>query len=100
MSAPPTSADSGRSRTLHFLSDPESWPLWPFLPLVRRRPGHDEELGVLYDALHARGLAGFACTVFLTNLFTLPESLDQFLTLPRETFDTFEEVADAGWRVD
>jgi hypothetical protein len=33
-------------------------------------------------------------------LFLLPESPDQMLDLPKETFDTFEEVLGAGWRVD
>ena len=36
----------------------------------------------------------------LTNLFLLPRRLEQFLALARETFDTPEEVADAGWCVD
>ena len=45
-------------------------------------------------------LAGYSATVFLTNLFLLPERLDEFLALSRETFDTPEEVFDAGWRID
>jgi hypothetical protein len=91
---------SVRSRTLHFLAHPEQWPYWPFLPVVRRRPGQEEELGVVYDALHAGGRAGYSSTVFGTNLFTLPGRLEDFLALPREVFDTFEELADAGWGVD
>ena len=38
---------------------------WPFLPLVRRRPGCEEELGVLFDALNAGGPSGYATSVFL-----------------------------------
>jgi hypothetical protein len=30
----------------------------------------------------------------------LPRTEEQFLALPRETFDTPEEIAAAGWRVD
>jgi hypothetical protein len=97
--SPPTSADPARNRTLFFLTHPDRWPLWPFLPVVRRRGG-EEELGVLYDALRARDLPGYSCTIFLTNLFLLPETVEQFLALPRETFDTPEEVFAAGWSVD
>jgi len=43
---------------------------------------------------------GFSATVVLSNLFLLPRTLDEFLALPRETFDTPEEVFDAGWCVD
>ena len=93
MSQPPP-AVTGRARDLLFLRDPRYWPAWPFLPLVRRRPG------LLLDAVGAFGLYGLSATVVLGNLFLLPETLDGFLALPRESFDTPEEVADAGWCVD
>jgi hypothetical protein len=96
----PSTAEHDRARTLYFLTDRKQWPHWPFLPVVRRRPGCEDELGVLFDALNAGGPAGYACTVFFSNLFLLPPRLDQLLNLPRETFDTAEEVADAGWSVD
>src|SRR4051794_5523811 len=92
---------AARARTLYFLAHREEWPQWPFLPVVRRRPGHAEpELGVIFDALNAGGPPGFSCTVVLTNLFLMPPRLEEFLRLPRETFDLPEEVADAGWSVD
>ena len=93
MSQPPPPV-TGRARDLLFLHNPRYWPAWPFLPLVRRRPG------LLLDAVGAFGLYGLSATVVLGNLFLLPETLDGFLALPRESFDTPEEVADAGWRVD
>jgi len=98
----PTTQRAGdvRSRTLRFLQSPDLWPQWPFLPLVRRRPGCDVELGVLFDAWGACSLTGYSRTVFLTNVLLLPQRLDAFLALPRETFDTADEVADAAWRVD
>ena len=46
------------------------------------------------------GPYGFSATVFLTNLFLLPKTLDEFLALPKEVFDTAEEVGAAGWVVD
>jgi hypothetical protein len=100
--APPDPAAGlrGRRRDLYYFSRPRAWPLWPFLPVVRRRPGAEEELGLLFDALGACGLAGHSATVFLSNLFLVPATLDEFLALDREAFDTPEEVADAGWSAD
>jgi hypothetical protein len=46
------------------------------------------------------GLPGHSATVFITNLFMKPTQLAKFLALPKEVFDTPEEVADAGWCVD
>jgi hypothetical protein len=89
-----------RPRNLLFLSDPRLWPEWPFLPLVQRRPGNEEEYGVLLDALAACGSPGRSATVYLANLFELPSTLDAFLALPHETFDAPEEVFAAGWTVD
>ena len=91
---------TARDRTLYYLAHRERWPLWPFLPVVRRRPGRDEELGVLFDALNACGLAGFSTTIFLTNMFLMPRELERFLALPHETFDSSEEVVAGGWTVD
>ena len=39
-------------------------------------------------------------TVFLGNVFLLPRTEAEFLDLPLEVFDTFEEMAAAGWAVD
>jgi len=87
-----------RDRTVLFVATPALWPSWPFLPVVRRCNGR-EELGVMLDSRSA-GLTGFSATVFSTNLFALPASLNEFLALPHETFDSAEELADAHWLVD
>ncbi|MCE9564283.1 MAG: hypothetical protein K8U57_19745 [Planctomycetes bacterium] len=89
---------SVRDRTLLFLGTPPLWSAWPFLPVVRRNKGH-EELGVVFDSKSA-GLTGYSAAVFLTNLFLLPRTLPEFLALPREVFDSIEELMAAGWQVD
>lgn len=89
-----------RKRTLHFLTHPEEWPHWPFLPLIRRHSSGDFTLGVVYDALHASNLPGYSCTVFLTSLYLLPATESDFLALPKETYDVPEEVFAAGWVLD
>lgn len=94
----PSCVPCAAERTVLFLSTPALWGLWPFLPVVRRRGGR-EELGVVFDA-RAAGLTGYSSTVFLANVFALPDDLAVFLSLPRETFDSAEEIAAAGWRVD
>jgi hypothetical protein len=100
MPTSPADALRARQRCLLFFREPKRWPTWPFLPLVRRRPGHAEELGLLFDTVGAVGLYGFSSTVFVCNLFQLPATLDAFLALPREVYDLPEEVADAGWAID
>ncbi len=69
------------------------------LPVIREARG-PADLGLMFDARGVCGLTGYSATVFACNLFTLPPTLDQFLALPREEFDTGEEVVRAGWRVD
>jgi hypothetical protein len=97
-----TASADGRdpSCDLLYLATPALWPHWPFLPVVRHRPGREEEHGLLCDVLGLTGAAGASATVFFCNLFLLPPGLEDFLTLPREVFDTPEEVYAAGWRVD
>lgn len=100
MRALPQGEQEARQRNLLFFTQPRLWPTWPFLPLVRRRAGQDEECGLLFDARHACGLLGYAATVLICNFFLMPKTLDEFWALPRETYDTPEEIADAEWMVD
>jgi hypothetical protein len=93
-------AAADRQRNLVYFRTPKLWEVWPFLPVMRRRPGREMECGLLYDASKQAGLMGYSATVFLCNLFLLPPTLEEFIALPREVYDTPEEVYDAGWRVD
>jgi hypothetical protein len=100
MMVPTTKAAGDRHRNLVFFTAPALWSRWPYLPLVRRNPGKGEECGLLCDVMGLTGRPGSSATVFLCNLFLRPAGLDEFLALPREVFDTAEEVYSAGWRVD
>jgi hypothetical protein len=96
-SAPPL---TGIARDLHFLRTPSLWPTWPFLALVRRRPGQEIEFGVMYDFAGTSGRTGFGSTVFLSNLFLMPQNEDEMILQPREVFDNADEIVAADWRVD
>lgn len=89
-----------RLRHVLFMTNPALWSTYPFLPVVRRTTDGEQECGVMFDAKGLYDLYGFGSTVFITNLFTLPRTLSEFLALPRCVFDTADEVFDAGWRVD
>ncbi len=95
LSDPPGEA----ARHALYLTTPALWPAWPFLPVVRRIRGR-EELGVVADLVGLSGLTGFSAAVFLTNLFHLPPTLSAFLAVPREVYDTGDELVANGWRVD
>jgi hypothetical protein len=97
--SPSTQPPGDLARHLLFVTTPALWPAWPFLPVVRRTRG-TEEMGVLFDARGVCDRAGYSATVFLANLFDLPPTLDRLFALPKEVFDTGEELVRAGWRVD
>jgi hypothetical protein len=90
----------GPARDLYYLRHPELWPVWPFLPVIRRKPNGEEDVGILYDFAHTSGRTGYSCTVFLTNIVFVPDTVEELLALPKEVFDTMDEVRAAGWCVD
>ena|ERR1700722_332260 len=88
-------------RDMHFFQSPHLWQHYPFLPLLRWACDCAEpEFGILYDARGVSGTYGFACTVFLVNLFDLPPNEAQLLSSSRHVYDTFEEMVQDGWYVD
>jgi hypothetical protein len=95
-----TREDPDRAAHLALLADPSRWPAYPFLPLIRPRPRGDADVGILVDALGAFGWPGFRATAFLDPLLDLPATPAGLRALPRETFDTLDELYAAGWRVD
>src|SRR4051794_32768609 len=100
MTTTPCAAASERRRNLLFLREPSLWPAWPFLPVVRRGRGDGMECGLVYDFRGTSGRTGYSATVLIANLFGAPRSEAGLLALPKEVFDTAEELFDAGWRVD
>jgi hypothetical protein len=95
-----TAGPNPAARSALFLTSPCLWPNWPYLPVVRRRPGRPEELGVVIDLWRACGLPGYSAAVTLANVFELPRAVADILALPKEVYDTAAEVVAAGWRVD
>lgn len=91
--------DRTAQQTVLFVSQPVLWPWWPFLPVVRRINQRIED-GFVFDTLRCLGMTGYSATVFIGNIYTLPESLQGLLEQPKEVFDTAEELVAAGWRVD
>jgi hypothetical protein len=88
-------------RDLLFFATPALWRMRPFLPVIRRNEGRDHhQLGVMYDAIGASNRYGFSATVFITNLFTLPSTEEEFFALAKCVYDTFDELAADGWVVD
>ena len=61
-------AEQSRRRSQFFMAQPALWPLYPFLPLVRRHAGPEPDLGVLYDAWGQSNVPGYSATVFLHNV--------------------------------
>jgi hypothetical protein len=84
-----------------YLSTPSLWPLYPYLPVIRRGAvGGCEQLGIVHDAMGVSELHGYSATVFLGNFFTLPKTEAEFLTLPKIVYDTLDELFDDGWVID
>jgi hypothetical protein len=87
------------TRHLLVVATPALWPAWPFLPVVRRTSGEDE-LGLMFDAMGTATRTGYSATVWDCNLFLLPPTFEEFLALPKEVYDTADELIASGWRVD
>lgn len=87
-----------RANDMLMFMNPCLWPYYPFLA-VRRQTDHygSVERGVLYDARGFTGTYGHSCTVF--RPLTVPCSQVDLLAGPRDVFDSFDELTNAGWTV-
>ena len=78
---------------------PQTWPSWPILAMVRETDD-DFDVGFMYDLFHHVDIAGYSATVFVHNALDVPTHLGAILALPKEIYDTPEEIVTAGWRPD
>lgn len=72
--------------TIKMVSNEDSWPGWPVLPLKNT---HNHKLGLLFT--------GHPNRVFEGNIFSLPGDLT---TLPNQTYSSAQDMMLDGWRVD
>jgi len=78
--------------TMNFLKDPNSWPRWPFLPLVRRN-GQKPDYAVLAESKE------FPFTLFIVNVFDT-EALKNLRDAEQLAYRSFEDIVKDGWVVD
>jgi hypothetical protein len=100
MAVPTEQPRQATARDLFYFTHRQHWVTWPFLPVLRRHADGSLDFGSLYDAMHHTGRTGFSNTVFLCDIFRMPATEAELLALPKEIFDTTDEMAAAGWRVD
>ena len=85
--------DSEREQaTIDMLKDPNTWPRWPVLPM--KRLDDTEAVGVVV------AVSGYEYTLFKTNMYLVPNTVEELLKLDKEQFKSAEDVLAAGWVVD
>ena len=81
-----------KERNIKMMENPNDWPRWPLLPLIRKsNTDLMGEPGFIVESDTAK------FTVYKANIFMLPKD---FETIPKEVYDNFENIFNAGWRVD
>jgi hypothetical protein len=85
---------------LEFIKDPERWPPWPFVPLVKRVGGRlpnaeDRTAGVLFY-----GDPPPPYVVHYVLVALLPDTKAEFDALPKTEYPTAEALVADGWQVD
>ena len=80
-------------KQLAMMQSPDTWPRWPFLPLIRRNkaPNPFGVEGLLYDD------SANKFTVYYANLFMLPQNL---AACASKTYESYEAILADGWEVD
>ena len=71
---------------------PNSWPVFPYLPMKRVEDGI-EELGLIWAS-------GSQLVIYNCNLFMLPRKFVDFRKLAKWKYESFEEMTCDGWIVD
>lgn len=86
------------------MMDPEIWINRPFLPLIRRRPGKEDEFGFLYENPIGGGIV--RPRVYLATMYN-PDNITVQFWLPNEvakltsiTYQNFQLISMDGWEID
>ena len=82
-----------RDQDRTMMTDVTAWPRFPYLPLIRQA-GEKKELGLLFYDFVDKDVKP---VVLLANLF-LPE--DEKKLRDKLPYQSFDDMLDAGWRVD
>jgi hypothetical protein len=96
--------DEDVRREAALIRDVSGWPAYPILPVknITREFMANDFTGFIYDD----SLIGFnppeadcqtEITVFIGNVFALPDSTEALKTLPREVYASVEDAVRAGW---
>lgn len=94
----PRTAEDEAIRSRTFMQRPVDWPLWPLLPVKRQ---HREEDGIEVGVMRPG-----QPVVYLTGLRQVREHnaerplYDCLAKTERVSYDDYQGVTDAGWRVD
>jgi hypothetical protein len=85
--------DTKTAKQLEMMQHPETWPRWPFLPLIRHTKGLKPfgEEGLLYDDRANQ------FTVYFANLYLLPKNL---AACASKAYLSYEAILADGWEVD
>jgi len=75
------------SKSKEMIENPDSWPLWPYLPLVNKKT---KNVGYLFD------LQPCCYDVYNGNIYAKNIGSD----IPVQQYSSFDEFYEAGWRID
>jgi len=78
------------NRILHGQDD---WPHWPFLPMKKRTK---DSFGWKFGVIIADNLS----KVIISNLFMLPDTVEELMNLNCEEYESVEAMLEDGWIVD
>jgi len=79
-------------RDVSMIKDPNMWPRWPALPM-KKLLGRQIKCGYIIDD-------GKKPDIIIGSIFDIPRDPILLKALPREEYDSAEEVSADGWRVD
>lgn len=83
--------ETAEEATLRMVPNPNTWPNWPVLPLKKRMPDYELELGYIFED------GGKTYKIYKGNVFAAdPGKTDPIIA----EFNSVEDMVLAGWIVD